>query len=88
MILSDSTARRQCIIDGTVAGFVQFLQEMLITLNDSNKRFERSIVENLGLLVPRLENLCKKCQPLRRPRRIWEDNIKIGFKGVGSRGMD
>ena len=60
MILSDPTARRQCIIDGTVAGFVQFLQEILITLNDSNKSFDRSIVENLGLLVPRLDNLCIK----------------------------
>jgi len=33
---------------------------MLITLNDSNKSFDRIIVETLGLLVPRLENLCIK----------------------------
>jgi hypothetical protein len=60
VIPSDSTARRQYRIDGTAAGFIQILQEMLITLNDSNKSFERSIVENLGLLVPRLEHLCIK----------------------------
>ena len=61
MIQSDFTARRRCIIDGTVAGFLfQFLQEILTILKYPNKSFDRSIVENLGLLVPRLEHLCKK----------------------------
>ena len=26
--------------------------------------------------------------PLGRPRRRWEDNIKMGLQGVGWRGMD
>jgi len=38
----------------------QFLQEILTILKYPNKSFDRSIVENLGLLVPRLEHLCKK----------------------------
>ena len=27
-------------------------------------------------------------RPLGRPRRRWEDNIKMGFQEVGCRGMD
>jgi hypothetical protein len=27
-------------------------------------------------------------RPLRRPRRRWEDNIKMDFKKVGCGGMD
>jgi hypothetical protein len=27
-------------------------------------------------------------RPLRRPRRRWEDNIKMGLEEVGWRGMD
>ena len=27
-------------------------------------------------------------RPLRKPRRRWEDNIKMGLQKVGCRGMD
>jgi hypothetical protein len=27
-------------------------------------------------------------RPLERPRRTWEDNIKMDLKKVGSEGMD
>jgi hypothetical protein len=37
-----------------------------------------------GVLVGKSEGK----RPLERPRRRWEDNVKMDVQGVGCRGMD
>jgi hypothetical protein len=45
-------------------------------------------VHDVGRKAETRCKVLKYSRPLRRPRRRWEDNIKLDLRGIGWDGMD